>query len=210
MFILAELQDVVRIEPRWFSKDTGQEIADELNRKFANKVLHNVGLCIVLHDITHVGDAYIFPGDGASHTKVRFRFVVFRPFVNEVLLGKIRSCSQDGVRVSLGFFDDILIPYHSLQHPNRFDPKEQLWVWEYESEGEKHDMFMDIDEEIRFRVVEEVFVDTSPTSCQPKSPESPSEAATNGQIDSPDPVPYTVRGSASESGLGLLSWWGGG
>ncbi len=40
MFLLAELQDVVRIEPRWFSKDTGQEIADELNRKFANKVNH--------------------------------------------------------------------------------------------------------------------------------------------------------------------------
>jgi len=41
MFILAELQDIVRIEPRMFSKDTGQEIADELNRKFANKVCHD-------------------------------------------------------------------------------------------------------------------------------------------------------------------------
>ncbi len=39
MFVLAELQDIVRIEPRSFSKDTGQEITDELNRKFANKVI---------------------------------------------------------------------------------------------------------------------------------------------------------------------------
>lgn len=46
------------------------------------------------------------------------------------------------------------------------DAKEQLWVWEYQVEGEKHDMFMDIDEEIRFRVVKEIFVDTSPTSCE--------------------------------------------
>ena len=38
MFLLAELQDIVRIEPRCFSKDTGQEITDELNRKYANKV----------------------------------------------------------------------------------------------------------------------------------------------------------------------------
>ncbi len=30
--------------------------------------------------------------------------------------------------------------------------------------GAKHSMFMDIDEEIRLRVVEEIFVDTSP-SC---------------------------------------------
>ena len=27
-----------------------------------------------------------------------------------------------------------------------------------------HDMFMDLDEEIRFRVVEEIFIDTSPTT----------------------------------------------
>ena len=44
------------------------------------------------------------------------------------------------------------------------DQEEQLWVWEYEAEDGKHDMFMDIEEEIRFRVVEETFVDTSPIS----------------------------------------------
>ena len=37
-------------------------------------------------------------------------------------------------------------------------------MWEYEVEDDKHDMFMDIDEPIRFRVVEEIFVDTSPTT----------------------------------------------
>ncbi len=63
----------------------------------------------------------------------------------------------------------VLYSYHWLRLSLTWchsDPKEQLWVWEYEREGEKHDMFMDIDEEIRFRVVEEVFVDTSPTSCE--------------------------------------------
>ena len=29
---------------------------------------------------------------------VRFRVVVFRPFVDEILVGKIRSCSSEGVR----------------------------------------------------------------------------------------------------------------
>ena len=38
MFVLSELQDIVRIEPRRFSKDMKQEITDELNKKFANKV----------------------------------------------------------------------------------------------------------------------------------------------------------------------------
>ncbi|CAI8020805.1 DNA-directed RNA polymerase III subunit RPC8 [Geodia barretti] len=169
MFVLAELEYIIRVEPRRFGKDMKREVRDELNRKFANKVLHSVGLCIALYDITRVGDSYILPGDGASHTKVRFRVVVFRPFVDEILVGKIRSCSSEGVRVSLGFFDDVFIPHQSLQHPKRFDQEEQLWVWQYESEGEPHDMFMDLEEEVRFRVVQETFVDTIPKDGQTSS-----------------------------------------
>lgn len=43
-----------------------------------------------------------------------------------------------------------------------------MWVWQYEAEDGTHDMFMDIEEEVRFRVVEEVFVDTLPTNSKGK------------------------------------------
>ena len=42
------------------------------------------------------------------------------------------------------------------------DEDEQLWVWEYTTDDGGHDLFMDINEEIRFRVVDEVFTDLSP------------------------------------------------
>lgn len=42
MFILTEMQDIIRIEPRRFGQDTGQEIVDVLNKKFANKVAYRV------------------------------------------------------------------------------------------------------------------------------------------------------------------------
>ncbi|GCC39197.1 hypothetical protein chiPu_0023368 [Chiloscyllium punctatum] len=65
--------------------------------KLLDRVVYNVGLCICLYDITKLEDSYIFPGDGASHTKVHFRYVVFRPFLDEIITGKIKGCSQDGV-----------------------------------------------------------------------------------------------------------------
>ncbi|KAI0218328.1 DNA-directed RNA polymerase III subunit RPC8, partial [Lamellibrachia satsuma] len=43
------------------------------------------------------------------------------------------------------------------------DESEQLWVWEYATDDGKHDLYMDLGEEIRFRVVDESFVDTTPT-----------------------------------------------
>ena len=38
MFVLAELEYIIRVEPRRFGKDMKREVRDELNRKFANKV----------------------------------------------------------------------------------------------------------------------------------------------------------------------------
>lgn len=123
----------------------------------------NVGLCIAMKEIVSLKDSIILPGDGASHTEVLFRYVVFRPMVGTVMTGKIRNCSREGVNVTLGFFDDILIPHAALQHPSRFDEAEQAWVWEYPlDDGGKHDLFMDVGEAIKFRVSREIFEETSP------------------------------------------------
>ncbi|XP_043931617.1 DNA-directed RNA polymerase III subunit RPC8 isoform X2 [Protopterus annectens] len=99
MFVLVEMTDTVRIPPWQFERKLNDAIAEELNKKLANKVVYSVGLCICLYDITKLEDSYIFPGDGASHTKVHFRYVVFHPFLDEILVGKIKACSQEGVHV---------------------------------------------------------------------------------------------------------------
>ncbi|GBO10608.1 DNA-directed RNA polymerase III subunit RPC8 [Araneus ventricosus] len=97
MFNLVEMKDTVRIPPWKFHKPLVDAISDELRLKFANKIVKDVGLCIALYEISKLEDSYIFPGDGASHTGVYFSYIVFRPFMNEVLVGKIRSCSREGV-----------------------------------------------------------------------------------------------------------------
>ncbi|CAH1178932.1 unnamed protein product [Phaedon cochleariae] len=199
MFLLAEMKNVTRILPEQFHMKLNDAIAGELNEKLANKVVLNVGLCIALYDILSLQESYIFPGDGASHTRVKFRFIVFRPFIEEILVGRIRSCSQEGVHVTLGFFEDIVIPPTALQHPSRFDENEQAWVWEYDTgDGNKHDLFMDAGEIIRFRVTAETFNETCPAG--PSSMQETQESNENK-------IPYLLTGSINEPGLGLLSWW---
>ena len=43
------------------------------------------------------------------------------------------------------------------------DDDEQLWVWEYETDDGSHDLFMDANEPIRFRVIDEEFIDMTPS-----------------------------------------------
>lgn len=167
-------------------------------------MLLNVGLCIALKDIIRVGDSIILPGDGASHTEILFRYIVFRPRSGDIITGKIRSCSREGVHgsfrfniftifpfkiiyfsfflfaitVTLGFFDDILIPPTALQHPSRFEEAEQAWIWEYPLDGgETHDLYMDIGEPIKFRVSGDVFEESSPVG--PPNSDKPSTSNQN-------------------------------
>ena len=58
-------------------------------------------LVISLWDLLDVGESFILPGNDGSHTKVVFRLLVFRPFMDEVLVGKIKSCTREGVHLSL-------------------------------------------------------------------------------------------------------------
>nr|CAG4649677.1 EOG090X0DHL [Scapholeberis mucronata]SVE93877.1 EOG090X0DHL [Scapholeberis mucronata] len=201
MFVLALIKQTVRVPAEKFRRDIDQAISEELNLKFANKVVLDVGLCIALWDIIKRGESFILPGDSGHHTQVEFRYVVFRPFMEQVLVGRIKNCDKESVQVSLGFFDDIYIPAEYLQNTSRFDEAEHAWIWEYESEEGKHDLFMDTGEEIRFKVVAEDFNDTTPSGPSNESPETSLESKDSKKMA------YRITASINESGLGLLSWW---
>jgi DNA-directed RNA polymerase III subunit RPC8 len=98
MFVLTRLSDVIPVAPALFDADYTQVLVEEIDRKYANKVVADVGLCVTLYDFVHIGDAFVHPADGTSHSQVEFRMVVFRPFVGEVLKGRIVSCTEEHIR----------------------------------------------------------------------------------------------------------------
>lgn len=61
---------------------------------FCLQVLHDLGLVITIYDILSIEGGFIYPSDGAAHYTVKFRLVVFRPFINEVLSGRLTRCDK--------------------------------------------------------------------------------------------------------------------
>ncbi|KAJ3257966.1 DNA-directed RNA polymerase III subunit rpc25 [Boothiomyces macroporosus] len=100
MFVLETIEDLVRVLPASFKYSQFKALEDELNKKYSNKVLHNVGLCLRVYDIESATDPIIHAcQDGSYQCK------------GQVLLGQVKDCDAvKGVRVSLKFFDDIYIP----------------------------------------------------------------------------------------------------
>jgi len=130
MFVITTVFDVIRIPPSLLPEPTLQAIHNEIDKKYPNRILPDVGLVICRYgDCVRVGNGVCVAGDGGSHHECKFRLVVFRPFVEEVCLGKIKKSSAEGVQVSLGFFDDIFIPAYWMLRPSTFEQKTGLWVW---------------------------------------------------------------------------------
>lgn len=97
--------------------------------------------------------------------------------------------------MTLGFFDDILIPPTALQHPSRFEETEQAWVWEYPTEDAHHDLYMDIGEPIKFRVSGEVFEESSPVgppSADNINKSTSSVAGSSANIVETNKTPYKI------------------
>jgi DNA-directed RNA polymerase III subunit RPC8 len=120
MFILSEIEDLVQIHPSSFRLPTLVAIEEELNRKYANRVIHELGLGIKVFQVSKVSDPIVHScQDGSFQQKVVFTLIVFKPFEGEIILGIIKECDiNSGVRVHLNFFEDIYIPPPYLIQPS--------------------------------------------------------------------------------------------
>lgn len=123
------------------------------------------------------------------------------------LVWVVLTVPRDGLRVNLGFFEDVVIPDYALQTPSFYDESEKVWIWKYEGS----DMFMDLGEEIRFRVSSLRFNPT-PTAAQVQQQMAAAaiEAERNGLPAPTGPTlhsPLEVLAEIDGDGLGLTSWW---
>jgi len=87
-------------------------------------------------------------------------------------------------------------------------------LWKYEIEGEVHDLVMEVEDEVRFRVQSIQF--NPPHKQRVFKPKVPLPNATEGtpsldqHNDEEEPAvlsPMVILATCNEDGLGPLNWW---
>ena len=123
--------DRIKVPANMLALPTMTALHSEIDQKYPNRVLMNVGLVICRYRrCLKITNGLCVPGDGGSHHECLFRLVVFRPFVDEVCLGTIVKSTPEGIQVSLGkFYHDIFIPAYWMLRPSKYSEKLGLWVW---------------------------------------------------------------------------------
>ena len=143
MFVLTLLADSIRIPPALLSQPTLTSIQTEIEKRYPNKIIIDVGLILCPYGPPlQIGDGVLVPGDGGAHHQVLFQCVVFRPFVEEVLVGTVSQCNKDGLSVNVGgYFDQVFIPAYWMLNPSHYDAEVGVWVWtpSYDDDEEQQD-----------------------------------------------------------------------
>ncbi|KAI6006688.1 RNA polymerase Rpb7 [Pisolithus orientalis] len=196
MFVLSTIKDTIPVLPANFGVDTEEALINEINKKYANRVLHDVGLCICLFDLAEAGEGKVRYGDGCHWYKVKFRS-------GRVILAKVKSSDEDGIRLSR------YVPSTPTLTASYSDPNERAHFWLPDSEATTaHEllesltaerMYVDQGDIVRVRVEADEFYDD-----EPGPPKATDGVAVKREARRP---PYTITCSIAEQGLGPVSWW---
>jgi len=118
-----------------------------------------VGLCVALWDLLSATEGLIGHGTGLVNINAEFRLAVFRPFRGEIIYGRIKTSTPEGIVIDLDFTSEVFVPYQNLFENSRFEKSENVWVWN--SDGTE--LFLDKGEPVLFRVEQEEWIDQRPT-----------------------------------------------
>mmetsp|Transcript_32173 Transcript_32173/g.94006 ORF Transcript_32173/g.94006 Transcript_32173/m.94006 type:complete len:201 (+) Transcript_32173:113-715(+) len=196
MFTLVLIDDDIPVQPSDFRGEYRLQVKKEIQCKYVDRVIPNVGLCVEFYDFHEFRDAIVYPGDGKlacgeAYFKVEFNMIVFRPIANEWLVGCISGSSEKGLSVTLGFFHDVEVPSSNLRTPYTFDAVRQVWVWQYRNleTRESINFFYEKEELLRFRVISVIFPEAGTTQKDKKE------------------TPMRIVGAVDLDGLGCMCWW---
>ena len=200
----------MQIHPSDFHKPSARAIEDYINAKYADKVIHKVGLCVGFHSLISNSEGLIGHGTGIVNVNADFRLVVFRPFKGEIVHATITEGNKvEGIFLSQDFFEDILVPPQVLFEGTAWgkdDAGTEAFIWHSKSEetGEELEFFFDRAERCLYRVEDEQWQDLSPQ--MQSGNEDYVERENSEEIVRR--TPYQILGSMALSGLGPSVWWG--
>lgn len=108
MFYELTVQDHVRVPPNKFGENVEESVIKSLNQTYEGYVSEELGFVIGVSSIDSIGEGVIIAGDGAAYYETTFKIYVFRPEMQEVVLGKISDITDFGAFIDIGPIDGMI------------------------------------------------------------------------------------------------------
>jgi len=108
MFYVVEVEDYVRVEPKLFGLRTSDAVAKQLQETYSNYHDKEIGEVIGIISVLEVGNGIIIPGDGAAYYNSKFKLIVWKPELQELVYGMIDEITNFGAFINLGVMKGVI------------------------------------------------------------------------------------------------------
>jgi DNA-directed RNA polymerase subunit E' len=102
MFYKVEIKDHIRVPPMYFGDQLEEAVGKSIRQKYEGLIDPTMGIVIDVADVTTVGEGTIIAGDGASYFETVFNIIVFKPELQEIVVGRIKDITDFGAFITLG------------------------------------------------------------------------------------------------------------
>lgn len=102
MFYRTELQDHIRVPPKFFGLDVEQSVIKAIKQKFDGYIDPELGIVVDVLGLKDIQEGMIIPGDGAAYYQTHFEVISFKPEMQEVLKGNIKDIADFGAFMNIG------------------------------------------------------------------------------------------------------------
>lgn len=102
MFYLAEVEDYVRVEPKLFGLPTVEAVDQQLKETYSNYYDKELGRSVAVIEVLNVGEGVIIPGDGATYYNSKFKLLVWKPELQELIYGEVAEITKFGAFIDMG------------------------------------------------------------------------------------------------------------
>jgi DNA-directed RNA polymerase subunit E' len=102
MFYIAEVEDYVRVEPKLFGLPTVEAVDKQLREAYLNYYDRELGKVAAVIEVLNVGEGVIIPGDGATYYNSRFKLLVWKPELQEIIFGEVSEITKFGAFMDMG------------------------------------------------------------------------------------------------------------
>jgi len=102
MFYLTEVEDYVRVAPKLFGLPTSEAVDKQLRETYAEYYDKELGQVVAVVEIIQIGEGVIIPGDGAAYYNSKFKLLVWKPELQELIHGVISEITSFGAFIDMG------------------------------------------------------------------------------------------------------------
>lgn len=147
MFMIYDIDEVIRIPPDQFGKPLKEVALEQLRLEYEGLTTEDLGHVIMVTEVDVEPLGRVHPRDGATYHRARCKLLAFRPKVQEVVEGEVAEITDFGAFVRIGPLDALLHVSQVMDDFISYDEKHSVLM------GKKTGRRLAVGDRMRVRVI---------------------------------------------------------